>query len=470
VTIEQEQSSYRLLPSVDLVMHQPRITALSTRYTREAVLALARDVLAGARAAIPRGGATPSLEALVDRIQQRVAGEWQIGPANVINATGVILHTNLGRAPLSKDALEAMQAAAGYTDLEYDRESGGRGSRQWYVARQLCPLIGAEAALVTVNAASAVLLALTALARGKDVIVSRGQAVEIGGGFRVPDILEQSGARLLEVGTTNRTRLQDFEDAIGPETAAILHVHTSNFRIVGFTEQAALADLAGLARRRGILLIDDNGSGSLLDTAVYGLGHEPTPADSLAAGAHLVAFSCDKLLGGPQAGVVAGSADLIKRVSQHPLARAFRPDKTILAALSATLLAYLRGDAPSSVPVWRMISQSAEELRTRASAWCLGANQQGIKVELIEGRSTVGGGSLPVETLPTTLLRLPASLDSERLRKGKPPVIPLLRDSRVLLDLRTVPVSQEDQLLRAVRDASQTAQDTAGAGQGQGIP
>ncbi len=468
MTIEQEQSSYRLLPSVDLVMRQPGITALSTRYTRDAMLALAREVLTDARAGVAFGGATPSLKALVGRIQLRVAGEWQIGPSNVINATGVILHTNLGRAPLSEDAVEAMQAAAGYTDLEYDRESGGRGSRQWYVARQLCALIGAEAALVTVNAASAVLLALTALARGNDVVVSRGQAVEIGGGFRVPDILEQSGARLVEVGTTNRTRLQDFEDAIGPKTAAMLHVHTSNFKIVGFTEQVALADLAGLARRRGILLIDDNGSGSLLDTAAYGLAHEPTPADSLAAGAHLVAFSCDKLLGGPQAGVVAGSADLVKRLSQHPLARAFRPDKTILAALSATLLAYLRGDAPSSVPVWRMIGQGAEELRIRATQWCVGASQQGIAVDLIEGRSTVGGGSLPVETLPTTLLRLPASLDSDRLRKGKPPVVPLLRDSRVLLDLRTVPASQEDQLLSAVRDAMEPLQNSPNTGQGQG--
>lgn len=468
MTIEQEQSAYRLLPSVDLVMHHPSITALSTRYTREAVLSLARDVLTDARAVIASDGATPSLDALIGRIQQRVAAEWRIGPGNVINATGVILHTNLGRAPLSEDALEAMQAVAGYTDLEYDRESGGRGSRQWYVARQLRTLIGAEAALVTVNAASAVLLALTCLARGRDVVVSRGQAVEIGGGFRVPDILEQSGARLLEVGTTNRTRLQDFEEAIGPETAAILHVHTSNFRIVGFTEQVALADLAGLARRRGILLIDDNGSGSLLDTAAYGLSHEPTPADSLAAGAHLVAFSCDKLLGGPQAGVVAGSAELVKRLSHHPLARAFRPDKTILAALSATLLAYLRGDAPSSVPVWRMIGQGAEELRIRATQWRVGASRQGIKVDLIEGRSTVGGGSLPVETLPTTLLRLPASLDSARLRKGKPPVIPLLRESRVLLDLRTVPPGQEDQLLRAVRDALEPLKDSAGTGKGLG--
>ncbi|MDQ2741017.1 MAG: L-seryl-tRNA(Sec) selenium transferase [Chloroflexota bacterium] len=468
MTIEQEHSPYRLLPSVDLVMHHAGIAALSTTYAAGAVLALVRDVLSEARAAVAAGRAAPSLESLVLRIEQRVASEWRVGPTKVINATGVILHTNLGRAPLSDDAVEAMRTAAGYTDLEYDRQSGDRGSRQWYVSHQLCTLIGAEAALVTVNAASAVLLALTALARGRDVIVSRGQAVEIGGGFRVPDILEQSGARLLEVGTTNRTRLQDFEDAIGPETAAILHVHTSNFRIVGFTEQAALADLAGLARRRGILLIDDNGSGSLLDTAAYGLSHEPTPAESLAAGAHLVAFSCDKLLGGPQAGVVAGSAELVKRLSQHPLARAFRPDKTILAALSATLLAYLRGDAPSSVPAWRMIGQGADELRIRAAQWCVGATRHGIKVDLIEGRSTVGGGSLPVETLPTTLLRLPASLDSARLRKGKPPVIALLRESRVLLDLRTVLPGQEDQLLRAVRDALEPLSDSAGTGKGPG--
>ncbi len=465
--IEQDQSPYRLLPSVSLVMHQPGIAELTARYTRDAVLALARDVLTHVRTAIASDGTIPSLDALVGRIRQRAASEWQIGPGKVINATGVILHTNLGRAPLSDEALEAMQAAAGYTDLEYDRESGGRRSRQWYVGNQLCALIGAEAALVTVNAASAVLLALTTLARGKEVVVSRGEAVEIGGGFRVPDILEQSGARLIDVGTTNRTRLQDFEDAIGPETAAILHVHTSNFRIVGFTEQVALDELAGVARRHGILLIDDNGSGSLLDTAVYGLAHEPTPADALDAGAHLVAFSCDKLLGGPQAGVVAGNAELVNRLSRHPLARAFRPDKTILAALSATLLAYLRGDAPSSVPVWHMIGQDAEELRIRATKWSDGANQQGINVDLIEGRSTVGGGSLPVETLPTTLVRLPASLHPDRLKQGTPPVIPLIRGSRVLLDLRTVPASQEDQLLRAVQNALEPLKDSDGMGTGR---
>jgi L-seryl-tRNA(Ser) seleniumtransferase len=387
---------------------------------------------------------------VVTAVVERVRQEWVPGPRAVVNATGVILHTNLGRAPLSDAALAAMQQAAGYSDLEYNLDTGARGSRQKHVERLLRALTGAPAAHVTVNNAAAVTLVLASLARRKEVVISRGQAVEIGGGFRVPVILQQSGARLVEVGTTNRTRLSDYEAALSLRTAAILHVHSSNFRIIGFTEEVLLAELAHLAHRHGLLLIDDNGSGSLLDTAAFGLAHEPTPVESLEAGADVVAFSGDKLLGGPQAGILLGRADLIERARSYPLARAVRPDKTALAALSATLVTYLRGNPVAELPLWRMIAASAASLEQRAHHWQEEAAARGLEVDLHPGESPVGGGSLPGETLPTTLLALPHSVSAEALRRGAVPVIGVTRGQRVLLDLRTVPPDQDEALLDAV--------------------
>jgi L-seryl-tRNA(Ser) seleniumtransferase len=381
-------------------------------------------------------------------------------PKRVINATGVVLHTNLGRAPLSVAARQAVAVAAGYTDLEMELVDAKRAARQRRITSMLTALTGSADAFVTANNAAAVLLTLAALARGKEVIVSRGEAVEIGGGFRIPSILRQSGAKLVEVGTTNRTRLSDYEEAIGPKTAAILRVHRSNFRVVGFTESVPTDELARLSHRHGILLLDDNGSGSLLRTELFGLEHEPMPQESLRSGADVVMFSGDKLLGGPQAGIILGRKELVEKMRKHSLARAVRSDKLTLAALAATVVPYLAGRAALEIPVWQMISQSQETLSERASEWAHLAGNQGLDVDLIEGESTIGGGSLPGGALPTWLIALPAGVKSATLRGGTPAVLALTRDARALLDLRTVQHDEERDLLEAVVTAHRDRLDT----------
>ena len=382
----------------------------------------------------------------------------------VINATGVIIHTNLGRAPLSDAARQAMEAvAAGYSNLEYDLDAGERGSRYLHAEQLLCRLTGAEAALVVNNNAGAVFLALTALARGRSVIISRGQLVEIGGGFRIPDVLRQSGAQLVEVGTTNRTHLSDFREAIGPETALLLRVHTSNFNQIGFTAEVSLADMVALAHSVGLPVVDDLGSGTLLDTARYGLSAEPTVQDSVAAGADLVTFSGDKLLGGPQAGLIVGRASLVAELRQHPLARALRVDKSTLAALQATLLHYLRGEAEREMPVWRMIATPLEELAARAADLAAGLRAAGCPATVVQSTSTVGGGSLPGETLPTWAVAVAAAAPdalAAALRRGDPPVVGRIADGQLLLDLRTVPPGMDEVVLRAVQVARETNRTT----------
>ncbi len=373
----------------------------------------------------------------------------------VINATGVIINTNLGRAPLSQAALAAIQeAAGGYSNLEYDLEAGERGSRHAHVAALLCELTGAEAALVTNNNAAAVLLALSTLASGREVIISRGQLVEIGGGFRIPDVMRQSGCQLIEVGTTNRTRLADYEAAISERTALLLTVHPSNFRLVGFVETVATSALAELAHRHGLLVMDDLGSGCLLHSERYGLGHEPMPQESIAAGADVVCFSGDKLLGGPQAGIIAGKADAIKRISRHPLMRAVRIDKMTLAALEATLRHYQREEAITHIPIWQMIAATPASLASRATRWVSYLQKQGIMARTQHGESTVGGGSLPGETLPTTLLSLDANqialpLDelARRLRTRTIPIIARVQRDALLLDPRTVLKEQDKEVV-----------------------
>ena len=376
----------------------------------------------------------------------------------VVNATGVILHTNLGRAPLARPAAAAAAAVATrYSNLELDLETGRRGQRHDLVAAALLHLTGAEAAAVVNNGAAATLLMLAALAKGREVIVSRGELVEIGGAFRMPDIMRLSGARMVEVGTTNRTRLEDYAAAISPRTAAVLKVHASNFRVVGFTEAVEPAPLATLARERGILLLYDLGSGALLDTATVGAAAEPRVQEGLQAGADLLVCSGDKLLGGPQAGLLLGRAPLVARALKHPLARAVRVDKMTLAALAATLDLYLTQPVPA-VPVWEMLGADPAGLRARAEAWARALGTTGAQVDLGDGASEVGGGSLPGERLPTTLLRIvPARRGAahllERLRAGEPPVIARIEDGRVVLDPRTVLPDEDDALLRALRAA-----------------
>ncbi len=438
-------SAYRSLPSVDRLLADSRVGALTAEYGTPTVTELARRHLDDLRQAIAAGRPCPPFDEIASSLVERAASSLAPTLRPVINATGVIIHTNLGRAPLSDEALAAMAAVGGgYSNLEFDLAQGERGSRFVHLEASLCRLTGAEAAIAVNNNASALLLALTALAQGREVIISRGELVEIGGGFRIPDVMGQSGARLVEVGTTNRTYLHDYEAAIGEQTAAIMHVHASNFRLSGFTHSPPLTELATLAHQRSLLLFDDLGSGCLLDTRPFGLAAEPTPQERLAAGADLVFFSADKLLGGPQAGIVVGSQHLVSLLQRHPMARAVRLDKTSIAGLAATLLHYLRGEAVSKVPVWRMIAAPLPDLERRSQRWGRACRRAGLPARVVEGRSMVGGGSLPEESLPTRLLALggDGSLDVEglarRLREGEPPVVARIERDALLLDPRTV--------------------------------
>jgi L-seryl-tRNA(Ser) seleniumtransferase len=441
----------RALPSVHQVLEQPESQAMIASHGRALVLFAVQRALDEERA----GGTLAQPAARMSRIEALVRELRQPRLRPVINATGVVLHTNLGRAPLSAPAAQAAALIAGrYSTLEFDPRTGRRGRRHDLVADLLRYLTGAESAAVVNNCAAAVLLMLTALARGKEVIVGRGELVEIGGGFRMPDVMRLSGARLVEVGTTNRTRPEDYAAAITPKTAAILKVHASNFQVVGFTESVEVEPLARVARQHGVLLLHDLGSGSLLDTAAYGLAAEPRIQDSLRAGTDLLACSGDKLLGGPQAGLLLGRAQLVDKVMQHPLARAVRVDKLTLAALTATLDLYLT-QSVAALPTWSMLGASADAMAARAVAWQRRLLERGIEVDVVPSESTVGGGSLPGERLPTTALTLTPHAGRaadllRRLREHEPPVIGRIEQERVLLDPRTVLPDEDDALLDAV--------------------
>jgi L-seryl-tRNA(Ser) seleniumtransferase len=439
--------SLRDLPSVDALLKTAPAQAWVESYGHPLTVAAMRSVLEEARARFPKEKRIPERADLERQILQKLESWTAPTLEPVINATGVILHTNLGRAPLSRSAQQAAQSVSGgYSNLEYDLVKGKRGSRLEHAEALLQRLSGGEAALVVNNNAAAVLLVLTALARRRAVVIARSQLVEIGGGFRVPDVMKQSGARLLEIGTTNRVHLADFEAALEEKPALILRAHRSNFRIIGFTSEPELDEIAALAHQAGVPVVDDLGSGSLLDTARYGLAHEPMVQESLAQGADLVCFSGDKLLGGPQAGIVAGRSDLVGKLKKHPLARAIRADKLCLAALGATLLHYVKDEAEREIPIWRMIAASPEQIRSRLESWALRLGQG----ETVAGESTVGGGSLPGETLPTVLLAFSSPNPDrllERLRHLRPPVIARLQDDQVMLDPRTVLPEQEESLL-----------------------
>ncbi len=461
----------------------PADAAIGALPPGERITEAARAVLSEARAALLRDegardgdDAAPTLVGLTHRALARLRADAQPILRPVINATGVIVNTNLGRSPLSAEAISSVVAVArSYSNLEYNLGAGERGSRQTPMRALLRELTGAEDALVVNNNAAATLVVLAALTAGREVIVSRGELVEIGGGFRVPDVMRQSGARLVEVGTTNRTRVADYAAAITPEAAALLSVHPSNFRVVGFTEAPALADLAELAHAHSLPLLHDLGSGALTATETHGLAHEPTVRESVAAGADVVCFSGDKLLGGPQAGMIVGRAALLAQIARHPLMRAVRIDKLTLAALETTLRQWRDGQAASAIPIWRMISTPLADLRARAERWATAirawddaaiddAKRLRVAVEVVAGESTVGGGSLPGETLPTWLCALrvrESDVDApeigelaRRLRVVAPPAAPIVaRVSRdhLLLDPRTVPPEQDEALLATVR-------------------
>lgn len=450
----------RQLPSVDRLLGEETVQALVAAYGHRQTVEALRRALDLARDEVRAGASAPDAAEIAARtgalLQERLTPTLR----PVINATGVIVHTNLGRAPLSQTARAAMDAAArGYSTLEYDLAAGQRGQRSVHAERLLCELTGAESALVVNNNAGAVLLALTGMAQGRGVVISRGQLVEIGGGFRVPDVMAQSGARLIEVGTTNRTHLRDYERALmaDPDVALILRAHHSNFRIIGFTAEPTLAELVALGHEHGAPVLDDLGSGALLDTAQFGLMHEPMVQESIAAGVAAVCFSGDKLLGGPQAGIIVGKAQYVGPLKRHPLARALRADKLCLAALQATLLHYLKGEAIEQIPVWRMIAMPLNEIERRAQRWRRALARAGTRAEIVDGRSTVGGGSLPGETLPTRLVALvgdnPDAL-AAALRAADPPVIARIEEDRLVLDPRTVPAEEERWLLKAVTEAA----------------
>lgn len=454
------ETEFRYLPSVDRVLSVERLKRLGENYPHDLLVSLVRRQLERERLAITAGKPCHSVDEIVEAIGTQLQALEKPGLRPVINATGVILHTNLGRATLSQESLAAMEVASkNYCNVEFNLVSGARGSRYVHIEPLLCQLTGAEAALVVNNNASAVLLGLTALAKRKEVIVSRGQAVEIGGGFRIPDVMRQSGARLVEVGTTNCTYARDYEQAISPRTAALMRVHSSNFRIMGFTNEVTLEELVTIGNQNNLLLFDDLGSGCFLDTTSFGLAPEPMVQQSVATGAGLTFFSGDKLVGGPQAGIIVGQQQFIDKLKKHPLTRAMRIDKTRLAGLAATLIHYLKGEAITKVPVWRMISAPLEEIERRAGMW---SQALGGLAQVIPGETMIGGGSLPGGTLPTRLVaiggagvkkgRNMAQTISRGLRSLEIPIIGRISEDVLLLDPRSVLPEEDEVVVKSLRN------------------
>jgi L-seryl-tRNA(Ser) seleniumtransferase len=455
-------TDFRVIPSIEQLHQRDRVRALESRYGREAVVAGLREEADALRARLTSGapGIATADEAAagIERgLEARLAARQRPSLARAVNATGVIVHTNLGRAPLAGAAARRVaELAAGYTNLEYDLEAGGRGRRDAHAERLLCLLTGAEAAVVVNNNAAATMLTLAALAAGREVVISRGELVEIGGGFRVPDVMAQSGAILREVGTTNRTRAADYAAAVSGRTGLILRVHPSNFRVEGFTERPTLDEVVAVGRQVGVPVFEDLGSGWLGGPAGEPggpLADEPVVGASVRAGVHVASFSGDKLLGGPQAGLIVGREDALRRIRAHPLMRAFRVDKMTYAALEATLQEHLAGRADATVPVARMIAATADAIGARAEALAGRLRAAGFTAEIVDGASTIGGGSAPGSALPTRLVSLglpggtPAALEA-RLRRLDPPVIARIERDRLLLDLRTVLPEEDDELAR----------------------
>jgi L-seryl-tRNA(Ser) seleniumtransferase len=467
---EARQRYLRTLPAVDELLHHPQVQTLLKMHSRTLVVDSIRRVLSAKRSVILHGGEEEAAAAAnlppekwSSAIEEQVTASLRPSLQPVINATGVVLHTNLGRAPLLEEALHNLvEIAGGYSNLELNLETGERGSRYEHVEDLLCRISGAESGLAVNNNAGAVLLALNSLAEGKEVIVSRGQLVEIGGSFRIPDVMKKSGARLVEVGTTNRTHLRDYEQAVTENTALLLKVHTSNYRILGFTAEVSLKELAELGRAKGLPVMEDLGSGCFIDLAPYGIEHEPTVQETLQAGVDVVTFSGDKLLGGPQAGIILGKKRFIDLIKKNPLNRALRIDKLTLAGLESTLRVYLDPDRVVKVlPALGMLTCPLEELEKRARRFQRRLARElssGAKMTIRKESSQVGGGALPLQTLPTRVvairpLRISAASLEERLRRNRPPVIARVKEEEVLLDFRTVAEEEEKILLEAVGKA-----------------
>jgi L-seryl-tRNA(Ser) seleniumtransferase len=461
----------RHLPSIDQLLRRDGLKDLIAVAGRDAVRDRLREVLAEIRREfVNSNGDAPApadSEKIAGEIERRLNARFELRRRShtqrVINATGVVLHTNLGRAPLSRGAVEAIGEAAGYCNLEYDLETGRRGKRGSGLEATLRELVGCEAAAVVNNCAAAVLITLNTLAEGGEVLVSRGELIEIGGSFRIPDVIAKSGARIREVGTTNRTRLGDYERAINEQTRVILRAHPSNYRIIGFTEKPAVEDLANLARERNLPLFEDLGSGCLVDLNTIGIRDEPTVAHSIKAGCSVVSFSGDKLFGGPQAGIILGEAETVKRIKSNPLMRALRVDKLTYAGLEATMRSYLSGRATEEIPALAALYMTEETIARRARAFVRRARSIGaLSLKLMDGHSVVGGGSAPESHLPTMLIGITSPLMGadeieKRLRRNCPPVIVRIVEDQIVLDLRTVTPGDEEDLMEALR--SVTARD-----------
>ena len=448
-TEEPKDRPLRCLPAVEKLLASQEIKPLVVRYSHALVVNAIQKTLAAFRSGISSGQVVPSHQDLVARITCFLNEQWPGFLSPVINATGVILHTNLGRAPLSSATTEALAGLGGsYLNLENDLDTGERGVRMHELRRLLIAITGAEDALVVNNNAAAVLLILVALANNRQAVVSRGELVQIGGGFRVPDIMAQSGVVLKEVGTTNQTTVDDYVQAISEDTALLLKVHPSNFIQRGFVHEASLAELIELGRKHGLPLVYDSGSGALLDTAAYGLRHEPTVQEALRDGVDLITFSGDKLLGGPQSGIIVGRSVYIQALLKHPFLRVVRLDKLSAIALAVTLRHYLNNEATAQVPVWRMMALPVKEIRRRTEAVAALVKIAGISVEIKAGQSKIGGGALPEETLPTTLLTLKLNCKIEsfarRLRLSNPPLLTRIEEGRIVIDMRTVLAEQDN--------------------------
>jgi len=476
----------RSLPSIERMLTRPTAVRLSAELGRHRVRDLLREIIDELRLRFAPGATTSSdlscpgesedernsIEEIERELETRAARELRPSLMPVINATGVIIHTNLGRAPLPEAALDALiETASRHSNLEYDLETGQRGHREAHCENLLARLTGAEAAVVANNNAAAVLLVLNTLAEGGEVIVSRGELIEIGGSFRIPEIMKKSGARLVEVGTTNRTRIQDYERAITNQTRLILRVHPSNFRMVGFVERPALDEIARLGDRSGIPSFEDLGSGCLVNVAPFGIADEPVVSASVRAGISIVSFSGDKMLGGPQGGIIAGKTELVKRVRSNPLMRALRVDKLTYAALEATLRIYQRGNAVQDVPVVRAMSASLDQIASRAELFCTRVMELGfdnLKADLEDGHSVIGGGSAPNAQLPTALVaihhnHLTASTIEKLLRSHRPPIIARTERDRVVIDLRTVAPEEETFILDALAELARATQPASPA-------
>ena len=444
-------SELRNIPSVDSLLNSSAANDLIQKYGRNQTLLSIRKTLDSYRNNLSGFEIPISSELIIDRSREQLEGIYKTTLIPVINATGVILHTNLGRAPLSQDAINAMQTVGtSYSTLEFDLPRGKRGSRSMHVEQILCHLTGAESAFIVNNNASAVLLVLSGLASHKRVIISRTQLIEIGGGFRIPDVLKRSGAKLVEIGATNQVHIYDYSEALMEPTNLVMHAHHSNFRIVGFASEPGIKEVCEISHQHGVPVLDDLGSGTFIDTSLYGLSHEPTITESLLAGSDIVTFSGDKLLGGPQAGIILGRKDLVERIKKHPLSRAVRPDKFCLAGLNATLMHYLREEAEQKIPIWQMISKTLKEISEIAFRW---KEMIGFG-EVESNQSTIGGGSLPEETLPTYVLSIQVKNPDQFLKKLRGlenPIIARIENDCILFDPRTVFDSQEKELIDGIK-------------------